>query len=316
MGNRFRVLSKRHLAICLVAWLVVFCGVCIDAAPLKPGDILVANGFGGNVIKVDPVTGAQEVFAAGDMFSRPLGITVTDDGRIFVTDERTPGGSLLELDPATGDAKLRTTPFNRAVSGVAVGSDGTIYVSEQLGTRSVAHINPESYSIVTRSGGPLYNRPMLSTFLDNGLLVVPNRGNGNINLLDPVSGQSTLLASGLGSPQGSAVEADGTILAVNGDTLFRINPDTGVVTTLARGFRGSVDAAVELDGSILVSVRGTEMGVDDFIYRIDPVTGRRSEVTSFGELQEAFGIAVYVPEPTTFVALGMGLVVALRRRRP
>lgn len=64
---------------------LIFCSllfyICLqvpaDAASLRYGDILIANGTGANVIRVDPLSGEQEVFSSSDEYVRPLGITVT-----------------------------------------------------------------------------------------------------------------------------------------------------------------------------------------------------------------------------------------------
>lgn len=308
---RFRLL--RYVVCCFFLFMCL--GIRAYSAPLKYGDILVANGTGSNIIKVDPVTGAQEVFASGSQFVRPLGITVTDTGRIFVTDPRTSSDTLFEIDPITGAATARTTGFNRDPSGVSVGSDGTIFVSEQLGSSGIAFVDPSSYSIVSRSGGSLYNRPMLSTFLDNGLLLVPNRGNGNIVLLDPSTGLSTLLASGFAGSEGSSVEDDGTVIVPGGgDTLYRINPETGQSLVLASGFGNLNDVAVAPDGFIYTTDLASPTSNGAAIWRIDPVTGLGIEISAGGEFVEPFGIAVYLPEPSSFIALTAGCVACFRRR--
>jgi hypothetical protein len=55
--------------------------------PLQPGEILVANGTGRNVVRIDAGTGRQTIFAAGDKRRRPL--DVLPAGRVLVVDEDT-----------------------------------------------------------------------------------------------------------------------------------------------------------------------------------------------------------------------------------
>lgn len=224
---------------------------------------------------------------------------------------------MFEIDSTTGVATARTTGFNRDPSGVSVDSDGTIFVSEQLGSSGIAVVDANTFNIVDRSGGSLYNRPMLSTFLDNGLLVVPNRGNGNIVLLDPSTGLSTLLASGFTGSEGSSVEADGTVIVPGGgDTLYRIDPDTGQSSVLASGFGNLNDVAVAADGFIWATDLASPVSGGAALWRIDPVTGLGTEVSAGGELVEPFGLAVYIPEPNSLVLVILGGMMCSKRLRP
>jgi DNA-binding beta-propeller fold protein YncE len=81
-----------------------------------PGSI----GDTGQVIRVDPATGAQTLVATGDQLIDPFGIALDPTGRIFVTDGGTfeEGGRVIAIDPATGTQTLISsggglvTPFD------------------------------------------------------------------------------------------------------------------------------------------------------------------------------------------------------------
>jgi hypothetical protein len=107
-------------------------------------DIIVidSTGFGGTVIRVDPVTGACTTVSAngspagGPSFANPVGVAIEADGDILVADTSAfsdSGGGVIRIDPATG---ARTTvsanssptgdPSFRDPQGVAVEADGDI----------------------------------------------------------------------------------------------------------------------------------------------------------------------------------------------
>lgn len=93
----------------------------VAGAPLERGDLLVTDYHGGRVVRVDR-TGAVETFSpppgGTNLLSGPLGVTVVDDGPVFVVDV---SENLVEIDRDTG-----VQSFAQHSSGLApvdIGSD-------------------------------------------------------------------------------------------------------------------------------------------------------------------------------------------------
>ncbi len=74
-----------------------------------------------------------------------------------------------------------------------------------------------------------------------GDLIVVDRGNMTLDDVNPVTGASTVIASGFGTPEGVAINAQGMIFVsdVQTNTIYEVNPNTGVTTTYSGGVVGS-----------------------------------------------------------------------------
>src|SRR5262249_35708891 len=97
----------------------------VEAAPLSPGDILVADQ-GGFVYQYS-VTGADlGAFASG--LRSPSWITVDPDGNVYVTEYGlNEPGTIIKFGPDGARLLAISTPFTAA--GVAIAPDGTIFVA-------------------------------------------------------------------------------------------------------------------------------------------------------------------------------------------
>ena len=72
-------------------------------AQLNPGDIIVADIGANAVIKIDPITGAQEIISSGGLFAGALDLVLDSNGDIIVADLDliNGGGSIIKVDPIT-----------------------------------------------------------------------------------------------------------------------------------------------------------------------------------------------------------------------
>ncbi len=164
-----------------------------QAVTLKPGDIIVvdANSFGGRggVIKVDPITGVQEVISSagdltGGLFSVPRGCAIDAAGQIIVADDNAlGGGGLIRVDPTTG-------------SQTAISSGG-FFVDPKAVTLDVAG------NIIVADAGPSLN-------------------SGSVIKVNPTTGAQTLISSGgfFVDPLGVAIDAVGDIVVSPNTTLM------------------------------------------------------------------------------------------------
>ncbi len=228
-------------------------------------------------------------------FNNPLGVAVTEDGTIFVADygnnvirRLRSSGSGYTVDTVAGenteikdkDTREQTNSTRRGLSGfsngagavarfrgvdgMALGSDGTLYVADSI-NQYVRGIDTTSTTFVVRTVSGIgingftdgdgatarYTLPVdVALNPDETLLYVADFGNNRVRIVDLATGVvSTLSGSGaegtqaggplvasFQGPIGIAVAPDGTIFVSDhfSDTIRRITPQ-GVTTTLAGG---------------------------------------------------------------------------------
>ncbi|ROO86356.1 strictosidine synthase [Actinocorallia herbida] len=119
-----------------------------SALPLRgraPEDVVVdghgrllCGVEGGAVLRVDPLSGAQE--EVGNTGGRPLGLETLDDGRVLVCDA---DRGLLRLDPETGHAETLVADVAgvplRFCSNAVAEADGTVWFTESTTRFAFAH---------------------------------------------------------------------------------------------------------------------------------------------------------------------------------
>src|SRR5262245_43264060 len=106
----------------LAILIVLGASFAVAAAPLSPGDILVANQ-GGTVRHYSSSGADLGIFASGLSF--PSWITADQSGNIYVTEYG--GGRVDKFSPSGINVMTITTAYTPG--GVAVRSDGVIYVA-------------------------------------------------------------------------------------------------------------------------------------------------------------------------------------------
>lgn len=267
------------------------------------GTVLVVDvgqdGTKGVLFRVDLGSGVRTLVSdfrddsQGALVSRPVALALEPGGTALVADEgevKARRGGLFRVDLGSGERTVLTDfevtsqgPAAGPPAGVAVEASGTILV-------------------VDRDGGTEFQGALLR--------------------VDPVSGQRTPVsdfddaAQGvLGrSPTGLAVEPDGKVLVIDppdariimvaidpGDDpkqLLRVDPNRGsraLVSDFSNDSQGALGAhpqgvALEPDGSILVIDPGLQdLSLQDpglqhrALFRIDPVSGRRTLLSDFGD---------------------------------
>jgi hypothetical protein len=159
--------------------------------------------------------------------------------------------------------------------------------------------------------GPLGDNPTGVAVEASGFILVIDYavgtgGNGVLFRVDPATGNRTLLSDFGNSAQGPtgvdpvgvAVEASGFILVIDEDAgtnsagaLFRVDPVTGNRTLLsnfgdsAQGDTGiqAENVAVEAAGTLLVIASDGGTNGEGELFRLDPVTGNRTQLSNFGQ---------------------------------
>jgi DNA-binding beta-propeller fold protein YncE len=213
------------------------------------------------------------------------------------------------------------------MSGTAAAAPGdpfVVYTANSFATGAVIlRTDPASGSLVevSRNGpqGTLFQRPYdLAVEPDGNLVVadigVPNRKDGAVIRVDPLTGRQSLVSSGgeFFDPAGIAVAPGGQIYVVdnrapdNDGAVIRVDPRTGaqalVTERSGEPGRGELDlpfgVAVESDGNLVVSNRVSpgEIPVPcqplGKVVRVNAVTGVQNEVDSAGHIAWPLGLAV------------------------
>jgi sugar lactone lactonase YvrE len=91
-----------------------------------------------------------------------------------------------------------------------------------------------------------------------GDLIVVDRGNGTLDDVNPITGASTVIASGFTNPQGVAINPQGMIFVsdIETHTIDEVNPNTSAVTTYSGNGVGS-GASLDRPFEMAFSASGT-----------------------------------------------------------
>jgi streptogramin lyase len=159
------------------------------------GSILVANEQGGNIVQVNPMTGAQSVLTYG---INPTALAVNANGTVFGADLGTP--SVFRVDPVShAEITVSSGGFLSRPFGIAVAKDGELLVADYLagGNRpgGIVEVNPATGALSMFSSGGLFDVPYGIATTPGGDIYVADQGTGVIRL-DPETGDQSLVATG------------------------------------------------------------------------------------------------------------------------
>jgi len=239
----------------------------------------------------DPnINGVAVTTVAGSSagFNAPIAIATDASGNIYVADELnhrirkiTPAGVITTV-AGSGTAGTENGPVASArfsgPAGIAVGSDGTLYVSDS-GNHRIRAISPDG-QVTTHSGlglsGFTEGDPSAARFSNPGALAIAaddtlylaDRGNRRVRKISPSGTVSTLAGSGLnGSINGPAESARFTDLrgiAVSVSSVVyitesgsgqirRISPNGTVDTFIASGLSDPWGISLAENGNLFVA---------------------------------------------------------------
>ena len=212
-------------------------------------------------------------------------------------------------------------------SDLAVGPDGTLYISDYGYTRiigfkqtlssseklgAIYKLDPQTQEMTTLAVGSPLTHPLDITFDNNGDLIVTNASNGGAGIfkVDPETGTTTSLLqhSSVTFPYGLAVANSGDIYFTQiGDyrrgqntTLYKFVPSTKQLTPIAQGnlssaspFATLTDIALDPQGNIIAIEPGIyPSGNKPKILSINPNTGQTTTLSSDTKLHTPTKIAV------------------------
>ncbi len=239
-------------------------------------------------------------------------------GDLIVVDRG--NGTVDDINPTTGASVVIASGFSNP-QGIAINSQGTIFVSD-IGTSSIAAINPTTSVVTTFSGngvgsGPTLNRPFQMAFSSGSLYVaeggVPNGNDTAVYAIAP-NGNRTLVAGNNGSSNnlfagslaGLALDSSGQIFAseaTGAHTIYRVGPGTAAPLTSA--VTAPQGLAFAINGQLL-AVSGDPS--NPLVASIDPITGNTTTLSdnngigagpAYGSLRGIVGAAnglIYVTD--------------------
>ncbi len=217
--------------------------------------------------EVEPAGGDKpsvpRVVASIEVGRGPDGISVSDDGRVWVTDAT--AGTAARIDPATNKTIGETVKVGKAPDGVAAAKKVAWVAS--TGDDKVRRVESDPDPVVVGTI-PVGSQPV-GISLGKQLVWVTNSKDDTVNRIDRAS--ATVVGSPIGvgkEPIGVFVGADSVWIANHGDdTVTRIDSATaqivGSPTKVGKGPRGVAEAF----GGVWVSNAD-----DGTVTRIDPKT--------------------------------------------
>jgi probable HAF family extracellular repeat protein len=221
------------------------------------GDLLVLDRRSKRLFRLDPATGVQTALSNGAYFGSPQGIEQRGGGAVVVAD---PAG-LLEVAPSTGQQRRFSDALepNFALQ-LAFDAAGDALVLETDGITRVPYVY----------GGIAPGVPLLTL---------------------PVAGAISFFVG-----DSLAREASGHLLVTGfgplGDGIFRVGATGTPITKVTPSFSGDTwqDLAIEASGNILAA--GTRFGVGVGVFRVDPVTGARTALSTGAPWVDPMAVAV------------------------
>ena len=194
--------------------------------------------------------------------STPEGGVTLKEGDLLITD--TVLGALIRVDPASGDRTIVSDQIGGVPRQIARDIDNTFLLTlSEIDFPVILRVDPAS-----------------------GQLLIVSSGGSRIDRNVPVIGDGPPFFG----PLGLIREPSGQLVVSNQEVsvLYRVDPITGDRTILSGPNRGEGPAflgptkqlAREANGSLLVVVGAPSPGGDGAIFRVDPITGNRSILTS------------------------------------
>jgi len=290
-------------------------GVAIDGK----GNVFVSDGLGGRIYRLSEKGEAQVVAAGLDM---PSAIAFTREGALIVAD--TGAHTITRVDPRTGrteivagkmtvsgdsDGSSSEARFNGPI-GVAVGTDGTIFVADSYNDR-IRAIGSDGH-VRTLAGGnepgfhdgapseARFDTPCGIVAARDGSLFIADTGNHRVRRIAPNGTVTTLAGTGdaqtrdgtlaqaaFDEPTAIALRRDGSLFVTDaGSSTIRVITfgETPSVRTLTGGFpSGLIDGEVE--SARLNDPTGLAFTPDDILVFADSASGLVRALLPRGERQ-------------------------------
>ncbi len=234
------------------------------------GNLWVVDAALGQLVRVDPKTGAKRMVA--QLKPSLDNLAIDDKDRIFVSNMADNG--IQEVDPETGAAKQLTIGKLALPGGIAVVSDGakdTIYVADLFAYRTVDGATGEvSEPARMHADGVTLEYPMSATAKGDEV-ILSSWFTGTVQVIDRESGKTREMMHDFKAPHDAIRLADGSILVneLGSKSLIRASGEHGKDRNV---LIGGLEGPVGLVG-----------GPKGDVYVAEAFAGQVSKVESNGE---------------------------------
>ena len=234
------------------------------------GNLWVVDTALGQLVKVDPKTGAKKMVA--QLKPSLDNLAIDDKDRIFVSNMADNG--IQEVDPETGAAKQVIIGKLALPGGIGVVSDGakdTIYVADLFAYRTVDGSTGEvSEPARMHADGVTLEYPMSATARGDDV-ILSSWFTGTVQVIDRKTGKTVEMLHGFKAPHDAVKLSDGSILVneLGSKSLVRASGEHGKDRTVLIG---------DLEGPV-----GLVAGTKGEVYLTEAFAGQVSLVESNGE---------------------------------
>ena len=234
------------------------------------GNLLVVDTALGQLVRVDPKTGAKKMVA--QLKPSLDNLAIDDKDRIFVSNMADNG--IQEVDPETGAAKQVISGKLALPGGIGVVSDGgkdTIYIADVFAYRTVDGATGEvSEPARMHADGVTLEYPMSATAKGDDVLL-SSWFTGTVQLIDRKTGKTREMLHDFKAPHDAIKLGDGSILVneLGSQSLVRASGEHGKDRTVVIG---------GLEGPV-----GLVAGSGGTVYLTEAFAGQVSKVEANGE---------------------------------
>jgi sugar lactone lactonase YvrE len=234
------------------------------------GNLFVVDTALGQLVRVDPKTGAKKMVA--QLKPSLDNLAIDDKDRIFVSNMADNG--IQEVDPETGTAKQVIIGKLALPGGIGVVSDGgkdTIYIADVFAYRTVDGATGEvSEPARMHADGVTLEYPMSATANGDDVLL-SSWFTGTVQLIDRKTGKTKEMLHDFKAPHDAVKLGDGSILVneLGSKSLVRASGEHGKDRTVVLG---------GLEGPV-----GLAAGSGGTVYLTEAFAGQVSKVEANGE---------------------------------
>src|SRR6478736_4920271 len=259
------------------------------------GNLWVVDTALGQLVKVDPKTGAKKMVA--QLKPSLDNLAIDDKDRIFVSNMADNG--IQEVDPETGAAKQVIIGKLALPGGIGVVSDGardTIYVADVFAYRTVDGTTGEvTEPARMHADGMTLEYPMSATARGDDV-ILSSWFTGTVQVIDRKTGKTREMLHGFKAPHDAVKLGDGSILVneLGSKSLVRASGEHGKDRTVViSGLEGPVGLAAASGGAVYLT--------EAFAGQVSKVEANGEKTVVAKDLKGPEGIAV-APDGKLIVA--------------
>jgi hypothetical protein len=194
----------------------IFAGGPKDIVVDNSGNIFVANGLGGNIVKITPSGTTTTISATGTAFNQPDGMTINrTTGVIYIADQGT--NDVYSIASGATVATVYKSGFTNAYGVTVNAATGVVYVSEYTPSADIKQIAPGGGTVTTfisKAAGGFSDLRNLDIDAA-GNLFVANYGNNSIDEFSPTGVFIAHVVTGLSNPRATAEDVFGNLYIAN-----------------------------------------------------------------------------------------------------